>query len=493
MSSIEPGQPIGPVIDLPGTGGGAPTPPPGPDDSQTPVYGVTLEGSATIYYATVIPPISPGVFSIAPELLVPLSLERIADPRESRFSHGTFQFLLLDDDSEEVTAAAAGGLIGKSCELLAGYYEEDWSSAVTLFTGIIQDFDLDERGYRVTAKSPIAVADRALFDAGKTTIGTPGLNIGDTSVNVGDASTWHDDGFFLVQSEKIQYTAKVDNGTHWTLTGLVRGTAGSTAAAHPTGTPVSEMFVLSGHPFAIYSAVLRTASTFKTGLGLEDWTDEAAIAVVQAQLGSFFMYFEMTDAVNGKQWIEEELLKPSGAYPIEDRNGMISLKLFNAQASPPSTVGSIADSDCITRPRWKGNFPRLINQVTILYDWDKELKDYANVFVLTDDDLVTLHHGIYPLVIRAKGILSTLTDTDVFLATVAQNYIDRFGQKLPTVTAKTIFTKRLLQIGDDVSCDFADLINITAGELGYNTSSEIISVRHNFPTGEMDFTLLSHA
>ncbi len=457
----------------------------------TPLYAVLIQNAdetGTAHRFVTYPPKGGGLFATAQSILMPETIERAADPRDSRFEVGEFSFSLLDIAG--AATAVIADLIGKQVTLYTLDYSSDWTNAEILFVGILQEFSQSESGYRLTARSPIVLADTTIFNAGKTTIVT-GINSSDVAVIVADASAFADSGVLLIESERITYTGRTDNTGSWTLTGLTRGYLASTAASHAAGAAVAENFVLGpAHPYDILSDLLSNPADGKTGLGMADYVHTVDLAAQKTAIGATLeMFFEVTSAENAKAWIEREILKATGAYPFDNNEGLIGLKTFSTSSS---TVDTIEDADCLERAQWTGNFPRRVNQVTFLYDWDPVTSKFLSAYPYQDDGLVE-RDGPFPLVIEAKGIHSGLTDTAELLSDRSAACVQRFGLELPTMSAQTLFAKRYIEAADDVGTTFARMANLSAAVVGLeNAPAEIIGIRHNLMDGNMEFDLFAY-
>jgi hypothetical protein len=491
MSSIEPGAPVGPVIDFPPTGPTSPA-------EQLPSF-TTSYGSVPIYMAHFQDLASPSTefrylsgesweeplisATSWPLILRPISIDRYVDPRECRFAHGTLQFYLIDDTSHTASAEAPF-LIGLQCSFYGGYLESAWStSADLLFMGICTDIALDERGHLVTVRAPSILANRPLFNVSKSNL-LADIDAVDTSLDVLDASEFEDSGVILIDRERITYGSRTDNTTFWTLGSLTRNFPPlDNAAAHTAGATVSEDFILSGNPVIIYKELLTDT------LGLSFYTNTAELDGLSAHFADYEMRFEVTETIDAMTFMEDQLLRPLCAYPYVDRTGLISAKIF-LPASPLVTDGSFEDADAVVQARLAGNYPNMVNDVTWHYNYDPPTGNYTAIYRLTDEDLVATY-GPRTLIIRSQGLHSILTDTNLFLLSRSEAWIQRFGTQLCLMSVSTVNTKRLLNCAHDVTADFDRLIDL-AGNVGFDGTAEITRSNHRFQEGRMEFQVLSY-
>ncbi len=454
-----------------------------------PVYAVLIQdrgatGSAFRYTSG--KTVSGGAFDTASPLLIAESIERDSDPRESRFNTSTLRFRLIDIN--QAVTPFVKLFAGKQCTLYSVEAGANFSTAVTRFVGIVQEFSLTENGYALSVASPVVLADKVLFDGAKTATHAS-INGSVTSVVVEDASAFQDSGYIRIDAERIAYTTRTDGGSTWTLGGLIRGVSGSVAATHASAAVVEELFILGpAHPFDILSSLLSDASS-KTGLGMSEYVNTANFSTQKTAVGSTLeMSFEITASANAKTWMEDEILRPMGAYPYETAAGLISVKPFGGASS---TSDSISDSDSTRWAQWRGNFPKRVNRVIYNYDWDDDTKKFGSTFTYRDDGLFA-HDGDFPLIINSKGIHTALTDTATLLTNRSAALVDRFGLQLPTIAAVTRFSKLSINVADDVSMTFSKLIDLTDGTIGISGSpAEILSIRQHLDGDFVEFLMFA--
>lgn len=479
-------RPVGSVPDPPG-------PPPAPIlDIHIPVYGVKIQdrssAGGSAYYFTSARTVNGGAFDAAAQILIPLVIQRDCDPRESRFNTSTLTFQLTDIG--HAATAVVSALIGLQCTFYMGEWGGDWTAAAVLFVGIVREFTLADNGYAITVASPIVLADKELFNAGKSTIVT-GISAGDLAVVVADASDFEDTGDLLIESERIHFSIRNDNGTNWTLGGLTRGISGSTPTSHAAGIAVSELFILGpAHPFDILATLLAGDASRKTGLGMAAYINVANLAAEKTSVGATLeMAFEITKGEVAKNWIEREILTPMASYPYETNLGLISVKAFGGVSS---TVGGISDADSIARAGWRGNYPKRVNKVSYLYNENAVSNAFESSILVQDDGLIA-RDGEFPLTIPAAGIRAALTDTADLLEDRSRAMIARFGLQLPAIAVRTLFQKLTLQVADDVAVTFAQLIDLSSGHIGLvDAPCEIIGVTIDFQNANVEFQLLAH-
>lgn len=468
------------------------------------------------------------------ELLVPLELSMKAEVEHSRFPLSTLIFRLYDT-AEAATAIIAAGIAGYTCEFRSCFYDIAWAgNAVQRFTGIVTEIEHESsQAYLVTARSPMVTAqDKIIFNGAQTRL-SAAITSTDTTVPVVDATGFDSASnlpqaarrHVLVDSEIMTYRGK----TATSLTSVIR--VGATpfaippafpahvAAAHSAGAAVRELVgmeqltadndelggtVNDQHPVDYLTTIL-TNTTIKYGIGLgAGFVNGTELAAVRTALGAALRFrFLSSEGVNGKTFLEDELYRTLGAYPTEDEQGRIGIKLFQTAATA-TIVGTITDADIAAPPQWVRNAEKLVNVVIVHYDDDvtRDTADYsASTYEYRDETLIALHGRELPLIMHSKGIRSYYTfaglawfsATAAFLQTMAQRHIARFGNKSPVIQVQALFSKNLLEVGDDVSVTLSHVPNLdTASKSITAAPFEITAMRHNFETNVIEMQLLGY-
>lgn len=463
--------------------------------NRTPIYAVEVTDGTTTHEVVTSPPLNGGDFATAPQMLVPLTLDRKADPRNSRFQVATFTFIWLDIDGVATTAVTSG-IDGFTCTFYGLFFGLDWTTdKTTFFKGVIADIDLIDGGYRITARSAISLASKRLFDSAATTL-FEDIDSSQTTCLAVDAGGFQSAGDFLIGTERITYTGTFNNGDGtWSLSGLTRGAHSSTAAAHSAGDKVQEVFIIeAAHPFDILNDVLTGAGQ-KTGLELDSsWVDSTNLAAQKTAVGSTFKFsFEIVTGQRAKDWIEKELLLPMACYPVENNDGQIGVALFDTP-DPGDFSETVTDSHVVKRPVWRGAFERRINSVVYTHDWNVETRLFEGGFRLRDASLIAQAGREYSHAIESQGVDTSQADTETLLAERAQSFIERFGVAVPIIEAEGLLSKELLELGDPVFCTFDNVVSLPDADRSINAAPfEVIAMRIDYKSNIIRFELLGFA
>ncbi len=467
------------------------------------------------------------------EILVPLELDRRAEPEECRFALSTLTFE-LQDHNEQATAIV-NGLVGYRCVLYAGFWDLVWNASpvnyVTLFTGIVTEMSQADRTYKFTARSPMSAAnDKTLFSGAATKL-IDAVNTSVTTLHVQDASEFEaayppfgGDGVRVIQvgdgdtMQMYAYTGQAPqiDGT-WNLTGL--GRSGSFGFFVPPQTPgVSKSHEarasiyeipyigdfdedIDFHPANIFRNVL-SRDTGKRGIAeagivANDSQLDDVIAELPADIQFRFLFKE---PVTVKKFLEDEICLVLAGYPTESAAGAIGIKLFPSNIA--STVDTIEDADIIRRPKWLRNSQRTVTTVVYHFDYMPATKEYLATYTYRDDALIAAIGHEIVLEIFSRGLRSPIPDpgsaaifyegTPEFLTNRATAYVNRFKQAAPIMMVEALWTKSLLELADDVGTSFNDVPNIATGAVGVtNAPSEVIATRHRFADGIVEIEFMA--
>jgi hypothetical protein len=498
------------------------------ESARTPIYRVVIDGTISVCTSWPV-----GKEDLGPEILEVLSLDRRVEAESSRFPLSVLSFLLHDIDNE-ATDIVANGITGLTCKFYAGFWDISSSgNLVLMFTGIITEVEYRSGSYQVIARSPMAAAnDKLIFDGAETFL-TAAITSADTTLTVKDTAAFADPAGATNPWGDFAVTLNIDEEylfptgrTGTSFTGVTRiganlyafppQVANSQSVAHTTQSVVREYVLLGDldgdnddgsandiHPVDLLEAVLGSG-TAKYELGSAFVTANATeFAAAKSTLGSNLKFlFKLGRAESAKSFMERELYLALAGYPRENNLGELGIKLFQSTAAA-SPVGTITDDDIIDFPRWIRNAERLINTVILYYDYVPSIDQFMSSFSYQDATLLAEHGRELPLIIYSKGIRSSYTATGpgltwfgataAFLTSVSQRWIARFGNKSPVFAVQTVFSKQLLEVGDDVTVTFSNVVDIDGGEIGIaDKTCEIISMRHNFTSGLIDMELLAY-
>ncbi len=207
-------------------------------------------------------------------------------------------------------------------------------------------------------------------------------------------------------------------------------------------------------------------------------------------------------------WFDHILTATEISYLYNGGSGVFFSSYLSAfPAFTPSSVGTVNDGDVIERPRWLRNGELAVNAVIYHYDYVPAKNEFASLFEYKDYSLIDAMGKQLTLEIFSKGIRSRhyfvssagaifcwFDSTERFLMSRAEAYIQRFGRESPIIGATTLLKKHLIELGDDATVTFDQVVNLTTGVRALSSADVEVSVmRHRFQANVVDFEFTKYA
>jgi len=465
-----------------------------------------------------------------PQLLAPISLQRQVDIDIPHFPLTVFTFLLYDIDSAITDLLSETDLVGAGCELWTGFYDKPSTSHSTrLWEGLVTEIINRTGRYEFIARSVLVTAQEQVIFGGAQSRLTVALNTTATTITVEDASAFDRAGdlpyparrIVNVENEIMVYRGKSGNN----LTDVIRATTPyfippafpfTENAAHGVGASVRELVSLGipspdnnettgtindQHPIDyIYMVLTNTDSKYGIGIAAKYVNNEELQAAKIYLGGDIRFRFLMTEAVNAKQWLEEEIYLPLAAYPTEDEFGRIGIKFYQGSADAVYT-DNITDDHVFERPQWIRNAEKQINTVVYHYDHHPISGEFTSTYIYRDDTLVLEHGREMPIHIFSKGIRAYAFSSGVtwffktaqLLQNCAMRHVERFGRMSPVIRYPAVLSKNLLELGDDVRATFSEVVDLPDGAREViDSPMEIMSSNIHFETNTIEMQLVAY-
>lgn len=272
--------------------------------------------------------------------------------------------------------------------------------------------------------------------------------------------------------------------------------AKQTVYLHPeNGLPIedSNPWILLGTPgeiaqavylFALNRPVAEVDRGSMTGL---DAGSEGLYKTVRPFL------FVLNEAFEAKQFLETEIFKAAGLYPVVDNLGRISLRAFRAPAAGPVAAYTF-DRDNMTVLPEIDRMP-ILNEIIFKLDHDSE--GHQNELVFIDATSVSTYGRAGQHVIESKG-LRTVFGAQWFCQEVANRMFRRFAGTpsalrggAPVARVEAFLLTLPVWVGDYVNVSHPLMPNLLTGELGVvNRLYEVIDREPDFARGRMRYRLL---
>lgn len=407
---------------------------------QQPNYFLVMEGVTTFRFST--GPVLGATTTYKEYMLTPRGVTQEIFPLEGKSSIGSLSIDLVDVD-EEVTDLLSPGQVVPT-----------WiNREVTLFAGYA---DLDESDY--------------------------------AEVFRGQASDW--------QMEGASYTMRIRDLKRTTLEKIMRNATADTPSIIE-GNPINIWYALVTGDFADATFPVTTSGATPTGLDVSDTLiDETHLAAERDEwLFGWNMRFEFRRPEKAKKFFEDELFLLKG-YPLIRGSGQLSVRLYHP-AHPAEPPQDLTEDNIIGIPKAKPLFEDHLNVIEIYgdhnpdFDESESETEFTLLFSFEDSSDITATKERKELIIESKGLR---TDLDgVRNATFAGNKIrQRYLEPPIEIEVETLFSKRVLEVGDVVGVTHSALPDMDTGQRGWTLEQcEVVKAVPDFRRGRMRYTLIS--
>lgn len=250
-------------------------------------------------------------------------------------------------------------------------------------------------------------------------------------------------------------TNAANNFTNRTIENIVVTTTGSYLIASGADL-VSELST---------SATISFQSQYDTlGEGLALDPDEVDVLefedIFRLYLSSFNYDFYLKNKIVGKDFIEEQILNPAGAYGLP-RKSKYSLGV-HAPPLPGSSTPVLDSSNVLNAGKLKIRRTTSLNfQNTVSYSFDEQVLDdkFDKIVVTTDaTSAARIPVGVKPLNINSKGLRTSLNGVTLASAATARRLNKyKFGAEFIENVKVNFKTGFPIEVGDVVLLDFASL------------------------------------
>jgi len=423
---------------------------------------------------------------------------------EGKSSLGAVTFSLLDKDDKITRMAFQYQLGNRAVTIKSGFQGMPEEKFVTVVTGRILDYTLaqDNINWNFQVVNYLKDEKQDVFKAFNKL--TAPVTAVDVTVNVASTALFPTATagvlYVKIEDEVISYTGT----TPTSFTGCVRGQLGTVAAAHAVDVETTNLVVLQGNPLTLALQILTS-----TGLGTNGpydvlptcaglGIDQANIDVTKFEserdrwLSAVNFRFEEFDKVEGKKFLEEQIYTFCNAYPITDKQGRISIKVY--QPPLPSTIAAtITDDDLIGPPRFQGNVLEryFFNEVDIQYDYDFKTGLYLSRALYEDSTSQVTFGDVRTKAVQSRGFRTDVTGVNR-IDNWATRILKRFGIPSPVLKVKAFFNQSLLEPGDIVPLTSAFVPDLSRGIRGItNQLMEVVQVDPNFREATEEFLLLN--
>lgn len=480
----------------------------------------------------------------------PSAISQKIVPDEGRSEIGSFTFSLVDKDSQftdEIRERLNNGhgMRGRRVKFWIGY--KDTTVATTGFgaggfggggfgigeetdpgvpfenfqlfqTQIVKNCGFNDLAYTVRCADITREQRANIFDPKTTTLRD---SITDTSTTIpvytteGFQPVYHGTayadapsqvaGYIMLGDEKIRYTGKTDDS----FTGCTRGVlntkavavtvnANSTQDARPkveeyiylempavkliwavmTGWIYGTSYTLPPHwHLGIDTDLLKEADFTGIGLDLWDPADDTAGFVAQ---------FLGLKKIDGKKFIESELLMLLGCYQPVYSDGSLGLRRMNQVLADAAYVVELNDTNVVSVGELLHDMDGMYNQLQIKWNYNGEDFTRSTVFI---DIISAAKHKEVPLkTLSFKGLQGSRHTTAMIKQRIA-TFRDRYTSPPQLLQVTGLPSLNRLEVGDIPRVKLSKVRDFAGNEVSINRSMEIQQKSENFYTGNVTFSL----
>ncbi|MDE2097873.1 MAG: hypothetical protein KGL39_11540 [Patescibacteria group bacterium] len=235
------------------------------------------------------------------------------------------------------------------------------------------------------------------------------------------------------------------------------------------------------------------------GLGLPlDTVDLAGLwALNSAGVGLFPsrpFCFVITQAFEAKQWLEEQIYKPCGLYPLVNNLGQLGAQPSRPPAAGPSPVITLDVTNVTVLPEWDRQ--PILNEVVYQADQDAT-GGFGSYQVYVQGGSVSQYGCAGQLTINSAGLRSAY-GAQAFCEDVADRLFSRFAGApenlkggAPVLQVEAFLMTIPVWVGDYVYLTYALMPNPFTGTNGVtNRVYEVIDRTPDYANGKMRFKLL---
>ncbi len=445
-------------------------------------------------------------------------------PDEGRSEIGVVNFDLLDLDAVitgllRTKDLAGNGLRGRKVILYHGWAGAEFSTFQVFQTQVVQNAPYERGVYRfrcadITREQRKDIFDpkvtrlAASIDAAADTItvaNTAAFQMIDHGTSFADAPS-ETVGYIKIDKEIIRYTGTSGGNT---FTGCTRGVLNTRAVPHTVDLnvpadrrtevreviylelPVPKMIlaILTGQlhgqsatlpshwHLGIDPAWVREADF--TGIGVDLWnTSEDAASFVAT-------FVELTKS-DGKRFLEAELYRLLGCYPIVYADGTYGIKRMNRVLANASYVGVLDETNTSAWSELTLDMESVANDFRV--DWNFVDGKPTRSTRLYDVQSISKHGAAKPISLQFKGLFGS-RHTDSTVRTRLDSLRDRYAHPPALLGLKAMPHLNVLEVGDIIRVRNPHIRDYAGTGDSIDRSMEIQGTRIDLRTGEVNLDL----
>lgn len=250
---------------------------------------------------------------------------------------------------------------------------------------------------------------------------------------------------------------------------------------------------LCGTPCEIAQAVML----FALGLAAEQ-VDTAKMTALDSTAECIFanwrpFEFRMTSSFEAKQFLETEVYKPSGLYPVVTPDGRLSVRSMRPPAAGAEPVFTFTEDNLVGFPKWDRQ--PVINEA--VWDFDYDGSNYQNRDTFAQATSMSYYLRGQQFSIQSKGLRTEL-GAFAFAEWVTSRLFRRFSGVAPGIrggapllTVQAMLMSLPVWVGDYVALTHTKMPDLTTGSKGVTGRIyEVIDRQPDYARGQMQYKLL---
>ena len=426
---------------------------------------------------------------------------------EGRSSIGNVTFSIIDKNQDITNMVYTFNTLNVKTTIKTGFVDMDEADYVTVFVGRVLNYSLerDNVSWKFVVTNLWKQAKKDVFTA-LTTL-TAGINDAVTTVPVANAvnfasATGAAAGFkfyIRIGDEVISYTGT----TATSFTGCTRGEYGTAPAAHSSGDECNNFIVLEGNAIDIALWILTSTGAGTNGVydvlpasaGLAIPEAEIAIAKMEVErdrwLKAMIFKFELWEREEGKHFLESEVFRFINSYPVVDNEGRISVRVYTPPL-PTIDIQDLNDNNMPGAPVWQGQIMDryFFNEVEMEYDFSWSTGNFLTRTLYEETTSQAKYQQVKTMKMQSRGLrVGTISQNKV--DNIALRVFKRFANPSPRLSARSFFSKRIIEPGDIVTLNSSKIPDLTRGVLSViDKMVEVVKADFDYKRGMNIFSLI---
>jgi hypothetical protein len=430
-----------------------------------------------------------------PYLQIPQGASQRVNELEGESSLGSVTVTCIDPNGMLKGLAAQDVLIGKTVTLKLGFPGLAWGDFTTLQTMQITQVGQDTDG-RITIQCADVqrfIQGMQIWLRGGPLWWTPG---GPTAQQPVGAS-WLENGY-PVSEQNPRYVA--GNPIDIILAALQNELGVGQDPALLTSNYVMQSLVPTYESQQNYEPLpppegwaIYTPGQDSTLINPNPYIDvPGLLALREGEFSGVWFDFVITRPIDGKQFIEEQILKPLGLYTIVRANGQLSLKTMKPPVEQ-TPVFSFSAKNILGIPQTQRQ--NIINLVTSQMDVQQggittAARSYGYQVSYEQQTSLQTYRQVYEQQIQSTGLRLARGGT-MLSRLLADRTFRRHAFAPPTYHFTAQLATLPVELGDYVWLSHAKVLDLKTGKLGLNNVvCEVLDKQPNYTQATVDFTLL---